>query len=1485
MNDTQKCGITTPMNDNTIDMEMNNSSSPPNEHIATDDRTDTAMNEINNESDSTSPDEKDQEEQPQEIRNLQQQQLDSEQEIGERNRNGSDQSANNDQLDQNNSNNDSPSTTTNDPLPTRVHRTVSTEEFKNIVKQFQVKLPPLSYLPDWVDEYTPIKNAMDKCGNNDDDGSDIGGGDSYSDDSYDSDDSEIASNTSFLEADDSSHEQKERFRNVQSKPYNNHEKAACGDDDGNDDIVNLPTLPNDIASQILAFVPYLKDILNYSKTCKSCYENGYNNDLVWNIKFHQRWNAKLDGGMVDSMHTVYEDVFDDIVRNKNHMEHQKSTSSTARIAMMKKELFWRRCYYNAFHNVHDLWVSHWNCVMPVDAVSPGRTVIPDIRLQKRSKPYTSQSSSTSSEGTYPTRHNQNCTHSKCPTCRYHPFLNHHGLQELNYAMDQELKYINQFKKNDESKSDEPNDPKSFVADPVDDAETTLAMYSILLQRKLNGRSVEDILNLENKNDSRVGNGDGNNSSQNVQTFLDNLISKCRLKVTPAGAVYQSSQYSLAKWCRRMRVVHNLDLSKRINDQYFTELEDEEINSNDSSDIDNDVLKSKEDLESISATEYHIQQKRQVSLHAFERSATLRRKIDINQYRSSGLNFLTDALFFPIEPSHKRIRQLESVVNDEIDKHGDPSQVHWSYKMTDIEHTILDIYGSKIACTEEANSTTSVNDLPTAQPLAPLTDLKNVPAHDLSTLASLGACHETAQHTWHVIRLSNPDFALPITFRVYTQRKDCFAAYPAEGYLLPGETCHVTLGIRALGSLLAHAFDDTDTKREEAHMFISDVLDEESILPRCGYCVRYFYAPTIPCVPSDHRFFKDPVWLQPNTTLQVEWIPQQNSPSKYSGMIERLWNNVKSEDNVRTIYISTHINGSYAFDEFQNRTLSPFEVKASHDGEAKPNIRFSTYPLTLISPNIQERDPELFNLLHDLDQELVSSHEATNYRTEKGCVCCGRDWGARSEYLGRIYVLRKAVCDEFARQRSRQMHRLLDCLESIPSLFRHVLPQEGISKVIDVDNNLINKIHQMCFCLHAVLLNKKGDELQSPRQRKTLRSYEIFENIVTEEVLRLLLNILFEKEKDQNTNDEGSMFWRHGGIYNTPRSSNRSGESDPPSKYLRRSVQNTAGGIIIKKEPAHMKNITELNHQPGIIPVGKQDDPNYLDNEDCQYFSDIFKDKAILGFTAAMAMIQDPSALIGQGIFHKLPGSIPRCHRIEIGSFLPTSHRSIENACIKSLKKIKSLNITNGDLLNKESHVDNALTIFSINDEDFDSIRLISDSKKETYLFSFRNFSKNIPPPGINTRIISSGRIGQSWLPEKLITMYSSLQRHRSRNNNSRRRTRRARPMLGNFGGLRFFNAMWYLSSQVGLSVDDESKPGEILLDRRIMIASQWMSNSLMFLPLLWTLFARWAMIISPLPLDYYLDGLVRTFFVFLHSQTLYKLDSISLLSHMISRKK
>ena len=77
-------------------------------------------------------------------------------------------------------------------------------------------------------------------------------------------------------------------------------------------------------------------------------------------------------------------------------------------------------------------------------------------------------------------------------------------------------------------------------------------------------------------------------------------------------------------------------------------------------------------------------------------------------------------------------------------------------------------------------------------------------------------------------------------------------------------------------------------------------------------------------------------------------------------------------------------------------------------------------------------------------------------------------------------------------------------------------------------------------------------------------------------------------------------------------------------------------------------------------------------------------------------------------------------------------------------------------------------------------------------------------------------------------------------------------------GPRVINLLWLLSARLGWRVDDGRRPGAMFVNRGILIAAQWLANTLAALPLALSLTARFALLVPSVPLDYHLDGLPYT---------------------------
>lgn len=71
-----------------------------------------------------------------------------------------------------------------------------------------------------------------------------------------------------------------------------------------------------------------------------------------------------------------------------------------------------------------------------------------------------------------------------------------------------------------------------------------------------------------------------------------------------------------------------------------------------------------------------------------------------------------------------------------------------------------------------------------------------------TLSTFGPTHESADLTWHIAHMTNPDKDKYLSFRFMIQRRDCFGVSPSEGFLRPGESMKVCFYVRSHGALIA-----------------------------------------------------------------------------------------------------------------------------------------------------------------------------------------------------------------------------------------------------------------------------------------------------------------------------------------------------------------------------------------------------------------------------------------------------------------------------------------------------------------------------------------------------------------------------------------------------------------------------------------------------------------------------------------------------------
>ena len=1231
---------------------------------------------------------------------------------------------------------------------------------------------------------------------------------------------------------------------------------------------------NTHASNALLVNLTVPDIANFALVCRAA-RRMTRDDGLWRAKFAMRWNV-----LPAPVWTVRESSIT-IEEGSNDPTESKATqrrpaSIIAGDGLTDSNSLWFRSYQNAHRNLHDLWITHWNCTLPSDGTSPGRCAVPDLRLvPDASLPQSEERSASVSSEKDDDGYDSHLME-RCPTCRHHPLINA-KLAEMNDALDAEMKFAERVGGDHD--------------DPVTKSHAIAEAHALLLRRDL-------------------GHGE--------EACHGNELSRFKVATTPAKAIYYSSLCSASKWARNLREKDNLDISMRSNPHWDARPMDSFTGGNGDGPV-NPAVGASAPCPQLD----RMVHRRALSVSAFQAAATCHRQIDPAQYRSSGLQFMTDALFFNVDPTYEKVRdetgwvgsiscpvgrkRAVNKMNLDPDAISDENRLHQEgtddeHDMPVLERALRDVYGD---ATIDANAASLPSDPPPPQ-LEP-----NAPG----TLSSRGPQHDTALHTWHTARLSNPDFVRPITFRVYVQRPDCFTAFPARGYLRPGESCEIVLGVRTLGSVVAEAYESIDSGREEVDPLLADVYAKEAHLPYAPFAIRYMFAPAPPCIPPGYKVREEKASSfagvqSPMTRTQTSALPPSSSSAiGGKGMIDYLWDNIACETDVRTIYVSAHVNANYSFDEFLGRTLLPFEIKPRQMSQESKEPT----ALTFLSPNLKQSSPNLFQRLNNIDLEMEESALGGIYRTEKACLCCGRAWGARSEEFARGFLLSRMVIDRRARLRSRQITNALNYVRLLPKLLQRSLLNGATSEEeMYLDDDLFCQIHRIGFGLSAILLLLRADKTPTKMQRTIATKYEIFLNDL----------LLFIQDDGGFDDLPEHLSWRNVGIY----------------RFLRctDSIYNLSNEVYRhgKSEPKYLETFCNLWHSPGLYRLGAQDDPNHMREQEIMgsgpygssrpakrlqrinwRHADVFKQDASMALACAMSMIHSPRSLLLHGVYDRLdpPGTICRraapwefqqtFSRLKDGAPSSRQVRLLAHQCIQNFERGVSkrsgfvffgravqhpMTSSNRNTILKQSSREILKSIailgwksvsIDINDADPEGIASLVDGIV-TFASSLENFVHNVPGAGHGRFLLSDARILPRmhrifssldnvaifplsvYTPFEMNAVVTSVPSNQSQQQLAGR-VQAAEGAAGNpehqeergAGGPRIINLLWLISSHLGWSVDDDHRPGAHHVERGILIATQWLSNTLMALPLFLTLVARYLMFITPSPLDYHLEGL------------------------------
>ena len=265
-----------------------------------------------------------------------------------------------------------------------------------------------------------------------------------------------------------------------------------------------------------------------------------------------------------------------------------------------------------------------------------------------------------------------------------------------------------------------------------------------------------------------------------------------------------------------------------------------------------------------------------------------------------------------------------------------------------------------------------------------------------------------------------------------------------------------------------------------------------------------------------------------------------------------------------------------------------------------------------------------------------------------------------------------------------------------------------------------------------------------------------------------------------------------------------------------------------EEPTYLDAFRHLTHCPGSFCLGRQVDPNHVASsiqpsssrfvqKQGNPVSDIFMDDPISALQAGICMLHDPRSLLLHGVYDRVryPGSLIRRPRMYPLMPLPADT------------------------------ADSTATL--------------------TATYGLIHYLHDVPPPGIGRFALSTFQFREGGPEPEIIeieieddmqeevegdfqqeqTVLPSLPRIEAQPPRNRR-------------GPRFVQMLWTLGASLGLVVIDSSAVSSVFVDRTILIATHWISISLMIAPLLITLIARCFNWIPTQPVDYNLEGLPFT---------------------------
>jgi len=284
-------------------------------------------------------------------------------------------------------------------------------------------------------------------------------------------------------------------------------------------------------------------------------------------------------------------------------------------------------------------------------------------------------------------------------------------------------------------------------------------------------------------------------------------------------------------------------------------------------------------------------------------------------------------------------------------------------------------------------------------------------------------------------------------------------------------------------------------------------------------------------------------------------------------------------------------------------------------------------------------------------------------------------------------------------------------------------------------------------------------------------------------------------------------------------------------------------------------------------LGIQDDTNHQESESHRpMHTDMFQNDPVKGLVAAMSMIIHPESLVGHGVWDRVqkPGYVIRCPSLPIDTFVRTQpyERDQQNLIQKAVKVLEEsaliAKVEGWKSWKQQSSVGRRhfkVVNYELNEQDPDGLGLITTGSTLRLLFhtSLAHYLCNVP-------IYFAPKTGETHLHDtSILALYTRVQPYthvlfpartgetRPAEQNNQQRSNPQIRQNQQQGAVDDIKVLWMIARHFGWVVDDEENRGSMLIDRRLLIATQWLSNTIMTFSLLASLLSRKFLLITPYP--------------------------------------